>query len=72
MLEVYLIVAVLGGVPKVEVYQDMNDACVSFQASQQIAGAPHIYKETLDKHNVPSVTEGDCRPLQKFLPVSGK
>lgn len=64
MIELYLLVT-MASVPKVEAFQDIQQACVSFE--DQANASPHIYKETIDRHGNATITEGMCKPLKQFV-----
>lgn len=59
----FLLVYMLGGTQKVEIYSTDQAACVAYVA--QSANSPHVYQVT-SKKDVSTVAEGDCKPVQQF------
>ena len=63
MIELYLLVSLAGGTPKVTGYQTEAQACAEFGSQP---GA-HIYKVEASKRDEPKLTEGLCAPVQQFV-----
>lgn len=61
MIELYLIISIVSGVPKIDTYQTAFDACSNFDPSTQ-----HIYKQTIDRRDKVTIAEGSCQVIKQF------
>lgn len=62
MITWYLLVILANGQPQPQVFPNEQQACVAYLANP----GSHVYALT-GKRDDPSVSEGDCKPVQQFI-----
>lgn len=60
----YILVYLVSGAPKTEVYATQQLACVAYEANKDVN--THVY-ELGGKSSSPTLTEGECKPIQEFV-----
>ena len=65
MIELYVLLTLVNGNPKLESFQDIQQACNAFESAS--SASPRIYKESLDRKDNATFSEGDCKPLKQFV-----
>jgi hypothetical protein len=65
MITWYLLLSVVSGQPQTKVYATEQQACVDYTAAK-VSSPAFVYVLSGKKEN-PSITLGDCKPVQQFV-----
>ena len=65
MVTWFLLISMVNGAPQSSVYAKEQDACNAYLVAK--ASNPSIIYELSGKKDNPSVTVGDCKPVQQFV-----
>ena len=67
MIELYLILTVVNGVPAITSYPTETVAC---SAADAAVSPSVLIKETIDRHDAATFVVGTCQPTKRFVPKS--